>query len=398
MKRTGEQRRTYEGPAFFSAGFRPFFFCGAFFAGLAVPLWIALLYGFAAPENATLDPLYWHAHEMIFGYLGAIMGGFLLTAIPNWTGRLPVMGMRLVGLVALWLAGRVGIALLGGGLVSPSSALALDLAYPLALVATALREIAAGRNWRNLPVAGLIATFGAANLIFYLSFWTALDPMLGIRLALGVAAMLISLIGGRIVPSFTRNWLAKEEGTPPFPAPFGSADKAALLLTGISVIAWVIFPVTFVSGVLLSLAGLAQLVRLARWRGFRTTREPLVLILHVGYGWLVIALLGMGAAILAPQAIEARAALHALTAGAIGTMTVAVMTRATLGHTGRPLTADRGTKTIYLLVSFGALLRVTAPWLPLDYMQAVSLSGALWSAGFLTFAVKYGRYLSSSRC
>lgn len=395
MERTGALRRAYEGPAFFAAGFRPFFLCGALFAGVAVPLWILFLNGFAA-GTLDLDPLYWHAHEMMFGYLGAIMGGFLLTAIPNWTGRLPVMGPRLGGLLALWIAGRIAVLLFAAGSIPASLALGVDLAYPLALVATASREIAAGQNWRNLPVAGLIAIFGIANLVFYLSFWTEIDALLGIRLAIGVAALLISLIGGRVTPSFTRNWLAKEAGAP-FPAPFGAADKAALVLTGLSVLAWVSFPDAQLTALLLALAGIAQIVRLSRWQGFRTKREPLVLILHIGYGWLAFALLAMGVAILAPQVIEPRAALHALTAGAIGTMTVAIMTRATLGHTGRALVTDRGTRAIYLLVSLGALLRVAAPSLPFDYTQAVSIAGALWSAGFIVFSVKYGRYLTSSR-
>lgn len=392
MNRTGAMRRGYEGPALFSASFRPFFLGGALYAGLAVPAWLLLLRGDLA-AGPLLDPLSWHAHEMAFGYLAAIIGGFLLTAIPNWTGRLPVMGAPLAFLASLWLAGRLGTALLLAGLLSPVQAAVLDLAYPCLLAAVAFREVAAGRNWRNLPVVGLVGTFAAADFFFHLAVARDLfDPMLAIRVALGVTAMLISLIGGRITPSFTRNWLAKN-GTERFPAPFGRVDKAALVLTGLALVGWLLTPTGTVAGALLLLAAMLQAVRLGRWCGHRTVREPLVLILHVGYGWLVVALFAMAAAAFAPMAFDPRAALHALTAGAIGTMTMAVMTRATLGHTGRTLVADRGTQIVYLLINAGALLRVAAPYLPVNYIAAVSLSGILWSAGFLFFAIRYGAYL-----
>ncbi|HMM14369.1 MAG TPA: NnrS family protein [Parvibaculum sp.] len=396
MEGTSSQRRAYVGSAFLSGGFRPFYLCGALYAALAVPFWVLFLHGIVAPGGAPLEPLYWHAHEMIFGFLGAIVGGFILTAIPNWTGRLPVMGNPLGALLALWLAGRVGVALLGAGAITPAAALLLDLAYPAALVATTLREIVAGKNWRNLPVVGLVAVFGLANLLFYISFWTALDPMLAIRLALGGAAVLITLIGGRITPSFTRNWLAKGHGEP-FPAPFGMVDRAALLLTGLSMLGWAIFVDGPAVGALLLLAGAVQLVRLLRWQGLRTASEPLVLILHIGYGWLVVSLLAMGAAALAPYAVNGSAALHALTAGAIGTMTLAVMTRSTLGHTGRALTADGGTVAIFVLVNLGAVLRIAAHLLPMNYVQATTIAGTFWSAAFLVFALKYGQYLLTPR-
>lgn len=396
MNRTGAMRRSYEGPALFSAGFRPFFLGGALYAGLAVPAWLLLLRGSLA-AGPLLDPLSWHAHEMVFGYLAAIIGGFLLTAIPNWTGRLPVMGAPLAFLAALWLAGRLGTATLLAGLLSPVQAAVLDLAYPFALTAVAFREVASGRNWRNLPVVCLVGTFAAADLLFHLANVRDLfDPMLAIRAALGVTAMLISLIGGRITPSFTRNWLAKN-GADRFPAPFDRVDKAALVLTGVALVGWLLTPTGTVAGALLLLAAMLQAVRLGRWCGHRTVREPLVLILHVGYGWLVVALFAMAAAAFAPAAFDPRAALHALTAGAIGTMTMAVMTRATLGHTGRALVADRGTQVIYLLVNAGALLRVAAPCLPVDYIAVVSLSGILWSASFLFFAIRYGAYLVAPR-
>jgi uncharacterized protein involved in response to NO len=385
--------RGYSGPAFFSFAFRPFFFCGALFAGLAIPLWAALFTGRLVMAG---DPMRWHAHEMLFGYLGAVIGGFLLTAIPNWTGRLPVSGAPLAGLVALWLLGRIGAVLQAFGAIGPSIGIVLELLYWVALSGAAFREIIAGNNKRNLPVVAMIAAFALADVVTFLPDWTELDPMLGARLAIALAATLISLIGGRVTPSFTRNWLAKEKGEP-FPAPFGLIDKAAVAVTLLAMLAWAVWPEWKPAGTLLLIAAVVQAIRLARWQGQRTFREPLVVILHLGYLWLVVGLVALGASAIAPEQIVATAALHALTTGAVGTMTLAVMTRATLGHTGRALTADRGTQAIYALVILGAVLRVVAPWLPTDYLETVGLAGLLWAGAFLLFALKYGPYLFSRK-
>jgi uncharacterized protein involved in response to NO len=385
--------RGYSGPAFFSFGFRPFFFCGALFAGLAIPAWAALFTGRLVIAG---DPMRWHAHEMLFGYLGAVIGGFLLTAIPNWTGRLPVSGAPLGALLGFWLLGRVGAVLQATGVIGPAIGVVLELLYWLALSGAAFREVIAGNNKRNLPVVAIIAAFALADLVSFLADWREIDPMLGARLAIALAATLISLIGGRITPSFTRNWLAKEKGEP-FPAPSGTIDKAAVASTFIAILAWAFRPDRDWAGALLLIAAGMQAVRLARWQGQRTVAEPLVVILHLGYLWLVLALAALGISAIAPTLIATSPALHAMTAGAIGTMTLAVMTRASLGHTGRALAADLGTRTIYGLAILGALLRVAAPWLPTDYAMTVGLAGLLWAGAFLLFAIKYGPYLFSRR-
>jgi uncharacterized protein involved in response to NO len=388
--------RRYAGPAVLSFGFRPFFLCGALYAGLAIPIWAMLFTGRLVPTAESFDPLRWHAHEMVFGFLGAIVAGFLLTAIPNWTGRLPVSGARLGLLVALWLLGRVGFALLAIGAIGPALALVLELPYWIALGGAAFREVIAGQNRRNLPVVALLSGLGVADLVSFLPDWTEVTPLLGVRLALAIAAVMIALIGGRVTPSFTRNWLAKEKGEP-FPAAFGPIDKAAVAVTLIAMLAWAFLPEQPLVGAALLLAGAVQAVRLARWQGQRTLAEPLVTILHLGYLWLVLALLALGAAALWPEAMPPSPALHALTAGAVGTMTLAVMTRATLGHTGRALHADGLTRVIYGLVILGAATRVAAGWLPTDYAETAACGGVLWSAAFLLFAAKYGPYLLMRR-
>ncbi len=380
----------WRGPAWavLSYGFRPFFLLGAAFAAIAVPVWLAVLQSGIAPAG-PFDGFRWHIHEMIFGYLGAIIAGFALTAVPNWTGRLPLSGLPLAGLAGLWLAGRIACAFLP----SPAWAAAIDGAFLIVLAAAIWREIVAGKNLHNVPIAGLITVFALANLIFHgAGLWPGLQGY-GERIALGIAALLIALIGGRIVPSFTRNWMAKAK-LEPLPEPFGRFDKLALGVLAVAVVAWMAWPGALPTAVLLLAASLMHFVRLSRWRGTRTAREPILLVLHLGYLWLAVSLALMGLATLAPSALTASAGLHALTAGAIGTMTLAVMTRASLGHTGREIKADGATLAIYALVTLGALLRVAAPLLPADYLTTLIASGVLWSGAFALFVVVYGPILA----
>lgn len=394
-RKTGDLSRDGRGralsvPPILHYGFRPFFFLAALYAGLAIPLWLGVYLG-GMELPGPFPGLHWHAHEMLFGYLGAVIAGFLLTAIPNWTGRLPLSGWPLGGLAALWLAGRVAC------FVSPDPVIAMviDLAFPAALAFSVWREVIAGRNWRNAPVAVIITLFGLANAADHAANLHLLPHDLGQRLALGVAAVLIALIGGRIVPSFTRNWLVRER-VASLPASFGALDKAALASTSIAMAGWVAAPLSLLTGALLALAGGLLVLRLSRWQGARTLSEPILLVLHLGYGWLAAALVLLGLSVLFPE-IPASAALHALTAGAIGTMTLAVMTRASLGHTGRAIVADRSIVAIYVLVTAGALLRVAAPFLDAWYMSTLALGGALWSGAFLLFAIRYAPVLWGRR-
>ncbi len=329
---------------------------------------------------------------MVFGYVAAIMAGFILTAVPNWTGRLPLSGAPLAALAGLWIIGRVALFLDP----EPVSAAILDLAFPTLLAAAIWREIAAGRNFGNAPVAILFTLFALANLLDHAA---GLAPSLsgyGMRIALAVIAMMIALIGGRVTPSFTRNWMARA-GLSPLPVPMDRLDRAALAVAAASLVGWVVSPDWPPVGLLLAAAGLLLAFRLSRWRGHRTTGEPIVLILHLGYFWLALALLLLGLATLAPSFVPAASAIHALTAGAVGTMTLAVMTRATRGHTGRPIVADRVTLAIYALVTLSACLRVGAAFLGDLYHPALVAGAIAWSAAFGLFAIAYGRMLVSKR-
>jgi uncharacterized protein involved in response to NO len=386
--------RDHAGPALLSAGFRPFFLLSAVWAAVAVPLWLVLSAG-DAQLPTILAPAIWHGHEMIFGFAAATVAGFLLTAIPNWTGRMPLQGWPLAVLVSLWLAGRIGMLLSAS--IGAMGTTVLDLAFPAAFLAVVAREIIAGRNWRNLPMIGALTGLLLANALVHLGALDLADTAaFGNQLGIAVLILLISLVAGRIIPSFTRNWLAKQRPDLSGPASFDWLDRAVLGATVAALAGWLAAPDATATGWLCIATGLAHWLRLARWRGAATLTEPLLWVLHLGYSWIGLGFVLLGLTGLSSW-LPPFTALHALTVGAIGTMTLAVMTRATLGHTGRPLAAGTGTTTIYALVTVAAILRLLAPAAGTSYLLTLSLAGAAWSAAFGLFAILYLRPLSLPR-
>jgi uncharacterized protein involved in response to NO len=380
-------------PAILTVAFRPFFLAASLWSALALTLWIVLfMTGLALPSR--FDPLTWHIHEMLFGFVLAAIAGFMLTAIPNWTGRTPIRGAPLGGLVLLWLLGR--IACLISGSIPLWLAATVDLAFPFVLCALAAFEITAARNWRNLAMPIPIAVLGIADLLMYLeNTGLAVPTGLGWRLGLAAIIVLISVVASRIVPSFTRNWLAKH-GTATLPAAQRSIDRAALGVLHGGLVGWAFLPAYRPFGALLLLAAVLNLWRLVRWRGFATLGEPLLVILHVGYAWVIVGAALLGAVMLT-DAVPVAAAIHALTAGAIGTMVLAMMTRVARGHTGRPLQADRITVLIYLVISAAAVIRVAATFANAWSMILLTASAALWVASFALFVIRYGPWLIAPR-
>jgi uncharacterized protein involved in response to NO len=376
-------------PPLLTAGFRPFFLAAATWGALAMAGWLPLLTGqLALPTR--FDPLSLHIHEMLFGFVMAAVGGFLLTAIPNWTNRAPVAGAPLILLVSLWLTGR--IACLCSAMIPAWLAVVADLAFPIALEAVAARELIAAGNRRNYALLAPVIVLAIANLLTHL---TLPDVALGWRLGITVVIVLISVIGGRIVPAFTRNWLTAR-GIASVPPQAGMLDRIALGTLHAGLIAWTFLPDRQPIGVWLLLAALLNLIRLARWRGIATLSEPLLLMLHVGYLWLVVGAALLGLSLLSP-AIPPAAALHALTAGAMGSMILAVMTRATLGHTGRELRASGVTVAIFALVSVAAVVRVAAAWTIDAQMDLLEVAAFAWAGGFVLFLAEYAPMLLAPR-
>ena len=388
MTTTQDRVRAWHGPALFSYGFRPFFLGGALWASLAMVLWSAMLFG-AAPLPIVLDPVSWHAHAFLFGYLGAAIAGFLLTAVPNWTGNLPIVGWSLAGLGAVWLAGRIAMSV---SAYLPVMAVALvDLAFPTMLLLFLAREIVVGRNWKNVIVLVLYSVYLIANALFH---WDAANGGyaaggIGFRLGLAASLMLIAVIGGRVVPSFTRNWLVKAgQDRLPVP-PMQGFDKVCLLGLLVALFAWVLTPDARVAGVLLLAAGLMHAALLWRWRGLASLGEPLVWVLHLAYAFLPLGAVFLGVAIMLAWFELQAASLHVWSIGAIGTMTLAIMTRASLGHTGAALKADTGTVLIYLSLPAALLCRLAAVLAPEPQVFYLG-TAVFWVTGFLGFAVLYG--------
>jgi len=386
------RKRMAEAPPILRGGFRPFFLGGACWAVIALTLWLFALASGVSPSPLT-DALSWHRHEMLFGFVGAVIAGFLLTAVPNWTGRLPVAGMPLALLFMWWAAGRAALLLPG---MPALLAAVVDGSFYIGLAAIMAREVVLAGN-RNLPVVGLVALIGIADLADHAAMagWLG-DPAAGVRPAILLVVVLISLIGGRIVPSFTRNWLQRHQPEGPLPTQPGTYDKLTILVTAIALGGWAFASSVRWAGPLLGVAAVMQALRLARWHGVRAVRDPLVFVLHVGYAWMPVGL-ALLAAVSFGASIPQSAAIHALTAGAMATMILAVMTRASLGHTGRELRADGWTVAIYAAITTSAVLRVAAPIGIGDYTMLMEVAGVLWLVAYGLFVSAYGPILLSPR-
>ncbi|ABG31318.1 NnrS family protein [Roseobacter denitrificans] len=386
---TSQQSREWQGPGVFSYGFRPFFLFGAVWAALAMVFWVLALAGHVSLPT-RLDPASWHAHALLFGYLGAIIAGFLLTAVPNWTGRLPIVGWPLAGLFVLWLGGRVAIAT--SALLPPGVAEAFNLLFPIALCGVMLREIIAGKNWRNLVVLAMVVVFTLANLLFHIEAARGEMAAQGVGARLGVACviMMIAVIGGRVIPSFTRNWLVRQKAARLPTPPMQGFDKVALLITLFGLCCWVAAPDHTMSAAALLIIGGVHLIRLMRWQGVQTVAEPLLLVLHLGYLFVPLGAFVAAVSIFITDAMMLVAAQHLWMAGGFGLMTLAMMTRATLGHTGQELTAGPGTVAIYLALIGSVFARLAgAIWVG-SAMTLYAVSGVLWAGAFVGFAIVYG--------
>jgi uncharacterized protein involved in response to NO len=379
------------GPILFSYGFRPFFLGGAIWACAAMVIWIAAVSG-NIEIGGSYGPRAWHAHEMLFGFGSAIVAGFLLTAVPNWTGRLPVSGRPLMGLFLLWCSGRIAMLVPDAMGVLPS--VLLESAFLPTMLVVCVREIVAGRKWADLKVVAGLGALTLANLCFHYETIAADGPDYSERLALGGLTMMIVVVGGRMLPSFTRNWLSKA-GRTEFPVPYNKFDLVTIVLTIPAFASWVVSPESFATTITAAVAAVLHVVRLWRWRGWTTALEPLVLILHLAYAFVPIGLAAISAS--AAGLLDGTAAIHVLTVGTVASMMLGVMTRVTRGHTGRQLTASTTTCVSYAAIVLCALVRPAAAAVP-EYATIVyALAAVLWVGAFALYLIEYGPMLIARR-
>lgn len=377
--------KTYNGPALFSVGLRPFFLLASAYTALSMVLWLPFFHG-KLELFTTFSAVDWHIHEWIFGFLPAVATGFLFTAVPNWTGRMPIQGLQLAILLLVWIIGRFAITF--SSLIGWHAAAIIDLSFLTLVTIVIAREIITGKNWRNLKVLIPLSILTLANALFHFESALHGSADLSRRLGLSAGIILIILIGGRIIPSFTRNWLVRENPGR-LPIPFGKFDIYSILISVMGLLGWVVFPENLMTGVLLLVAGSMQLVRMARWAGYRTLSNSLVLILHVSYLFIPIGLLLLSANIFTVDAIPSAAGIHALGVGAIGGMTLSVMVRASLGHTGRELKASFFSKIIFTAIIVAASARILQAMSIGNYEITLYISGGAWIVAFGGFALAF---------
>jgi uncharacterized protein involved in response to NO len=377
----------------FAYGFRPNFLAAGVAALLLVPVW-ALSFSLGVPIGARWPPTLWHGHEMLFGFVAAAIAGFLLTAVPSWTGRRGFAGLPLAGLTALWLAARLAVYVPA---VSAPLLAVLDVAFFPAVALLIAPALIRASN-RNSPLLVVLAVLAACNGAFH---WAAAHgnapaAEAWLKTAINVVLVLATVIGGRIVPAFTNSALAAR-GLGPGGRSLRMLDLATILAMVAIVVIDIPWPGSRAAGVLALVAAAAHAARLARWRTARTWRDPIVWVLHVGYAWIPVGLALKGIAILKGWAFSAFW-LHALTAGALSTLILAVMTRASLGHTGRALRAGPATVAAYCLLTGAACMRVFGLAVVGGSYPAIVLAAALlWSSAFAIFVCAYGPMLALPR-
>jgi len=375
---------------FFSYAFRPLFLLATLFAVLTVPIWVAAWLGYLPMPTTLGTPTWWHAHEMIYGFAGAAMGGFALTAVATWTKRPPVSGVPLMILSILWLVARVLFVLPVSGLLAIG--IAADLGYGILLFVLMSREVISTRSQRNYKILLILGLLPVTNALFFFGMlhhegWT----MTALLAGLWLVVMLVNVIAGRVVPAFTRNWLKRqfveqEREPTALPAEFDRFDMlttwlmiafAGLQLAGASS-RW-----TAVVGLL---TGVLLFIRLSRWQGIYTGREPIVWVLHVAFSWLPVGFLLLACAELG--LLPRTAGIHALTSGAITTMIIAIAGRAALGHTSRPLESHPLLTAAYVLITVAAICRVAATIGP-GARALLTIAASAWCLGFICFAWRY---------
>lgn len=375
-------------------GFRPFFLGAGLAAMLLIPWWAAS-YAFGVSLGTAWPPTLWHGHEMLFGFIVAAIAGFLLTAVPSWTGARGFAGRPLAIVSGVWLLGRIAIAT--SQLWPLPVVAALDLAFLPALAILVTPPLVRARN-RNTPLLAVLAALWATDAAFYwgLSHHNDGTSLRALIVGIDIVLLLITVIGGRIVPAFTASALKQRSFAGTVRAWPGVTELAVGSMIAV-VLSDLFVPDGTIAGVIAALAAAIQAVRLIQWRTLKTLRQPIVWVLHLAYIWLPIGL-ALKAVALLTGAAPAAFWLHALTIGAAATMILAVMTRASLGHTGRPLVIDPVIALAYLLLTAAALVRVFGlAILRIAYPEVILVAAFLWTAAFVLFTWIYAPMLLAPR-
>ncbi|EJJ26300.1 NnrS family protein [Rhizobium sp. CF142] len=397
MKNTSDAARDFPrgmsrtGPILFSYGFRPFFLASALWAIASIDLWMAYL-SFGVPVALDYGTLYWHAHEMLFGFAPAVLAGFLLTAIPNWTGRLPIAGRPLAILFSIWCAGRIAMLLTGS--IGVVLATAVDSLFLPVMLLICAREVVAGKKWKDLKVIAGLFILSLANVLFHIEVIKGAGPEPAIRFGIGAYVLLVTIVGGRILPSFTRNWI-NQFGRTDFPVPYNSFDAATIIIGAVAFVLWACASDSRATCGTAGVAAVLNMIRLGRWRGWTTWPEPILAVLHATFLFVPV-----GFAAISLQAsgwLPEMAVLHIFAIGTISLMMLAVMTRATRGHTGRKLKSSRMTNISYGLLGGVALVRPLAELVPALSTEILAVAAIGWTAAFGLFVLEHAPLLWSGR-
>lgn len=385
------KERPMTGIGILRLGFRPFYLGASFFSATAIVLWLGALFGVITLPGADLiNPLYWHAHEMVFGFALAIIAGFLLTATNNWTGILPAAGLPLALLFLLWLLARVMIAI--GNI---HWAATFDLLFVILLSALLFRVLWLAKLWKNFLILGLVVFMGGLNGWFYAIVLgdASSSPLYPVELALLIVMQLLVIMGGRVIPMFTQN------GVPGIqlwkPAPLVMLTPLA---TALGIVAWLLFPSPFAALFCLC-AALVNLLRWLGWKPWATLKQPMVWVLQLGYAWIPLTFLFMG---MESAGMVARTLpIHTLAVGSMGLIIAGMITRTAMGHTGRMIHPSNMDKLFFVLLAIAGLGRAIAatPLLQggLFSQPLLLLSGLCWAAGFIVYLIQYTPWLFRPR-
>ncbi len=378
-------------PVLLSYAFRPFFLLNGLFAILVVIAWVMTLHGAGLPGLGV----WWHAHEMVIGFAMASVAGFSLTAVSVWTGRPAVHGAPLGWLLFCWLAGRFAMA--ASHWLPASAVFALDMLFPVLLCLLLGREIISSRNRRNYPLVIIIAIMALFNVLYHLSVvgFVPAAERVAVYLLIHSILVLVTIVAGRITPAFTRNWL-HSQGVKRLPIVRPALDRVTVALTVATGLAAGLLPAHPATGVLALLTALSHGFRLSGWRGLATLSSPLLFVLHVGYAWLPLAYAMLACSVFGWLFTPA-AALHALTMGAITSVVLAVTTRVSLGHTGRPLQVSRAIVFTYWLMAIAVVFRIASTFTGSRYLLMIDLAAASWVLVFAIFLWVYWPVLSREK-